>query len=96
MSKTHRGKRSPKGTLHQEQRNEAYSIQQEFGLYHDRLVVVGEKVNLITPDEITYYLGITFGGVLLSAIPESVERALVLENKLTYQINMAYNGEANS
>lgn len=54
--------------------------------------MVGETVNLITPNEITYYLGITFQGVLLSAIPETVERALVLQNKLRYQLWMAFNG----
>lgn len=76
-----------------EQYYEAKSIQNEFGLYHDCLNVVGETVNLMTPNEIMYYLGITFQGVLISAIPASIERALVLENKLQYQLNMAYNGE---
>jgi hypothetical protein len=90
LSKTHRGQRSQKGTQHQEQRNEAVSIQQEFGLYHDYLNVVGETVNLMTPDEVTYYLGVTFQGVLLSAIPSTVERALVLENKLQYQLTTIY------
>jgi hypothetical protein len=94
LSKNHRGQRSPQGTQKQAQRNEAYSIQQEFGLYHDFLTVVGETVNLMTPTEMTYYLGITFDGVEMDCFPQTAIRALVLKNKLTYQyrIAMAYNG----
>ena len=90
LSKNHRGQRSPQGNQKQIQRNEAYSIQQEFGLYHDFLNVPGETVNLMTPAEMIYYLGITFGGVEMDCFPETSIRALVLKNKLTYQYTFQY------
>jgi hypothetical protein len=92
LSKQHRGQRSQKGNKNQDQRNEAYSIQHEFGLYHDFLNVVGETVNLMTPKEVLYYLGVTFGEVELSAIPRTAIRALVFKNNLQYQLTVAYNG----
>ncbi len=76
------------------QHYEAKQIQKEFGTYHDRLLVIGEDVNLMTSDEIIYYLGISFDGVELSAVPESAIKGLVLGNKLIYQyrIELAFNG----
>ena len=67
------------------QYSEAVSIQHSFGVYRDKLLF--ETVDLITPEEIFYYLSITFGGVVVAAIPDTIERGLVLERHLAYQIN---------
>jgi hypothetical protein len=90
-------KRSPEAQKRRQdkadQHSEARRIQSDFGTYHDRLLVLGEDVNLMTPDEIIYYLGLSFEGVELSAVPETAIKGLVVGNKLLYQyISQAYNG----